>query len=419
MMTAFKRTRWQRIQRANTDFGKYWLGQGLSNLGSSFTQFALPLLVFQLTGSALNLAIAFAAYELPYLLFGILIGAWVDRVDRKRLMIVTDLARAAILMGIPILAAFHHLTVGWIYVASFLISTLSFCFNTAEFAAIPSLVPADELVVANGRIQATYSAASVIGPLLAGVLIVVLPLPALLVFDAVSFLLSTVTLAWIRVSFNQAEERAPEGMGKAIREGVRYVFGHPVLRNIAIMMALVNFLAVTSFAQLVLYAKHQLGANDPEVAWLFAAGGVGAVIFSLLAGLFRKRWAFSTVALGAMLLYGLATAALAVIHWYILALVTWAAISGLAVLFNINFTSLWQGIVPNRLLGRVLSVATVMAWAANPLGSLLGGYAIEQTHNIALVYGVTGLLIALVVCGFLFSPIRQAESYLPQATDVA
>jgi len=99
---------WRGGEHSQRDFGTYWLGQAISNLGSSFTQFALPLLVFELTKSALNLAIAFAAYDLPYILFGIVIGAWIDRVNRKRLMIITDLIRAALLAGIPLLAGPDH-----------------------------------------------------------------------------------------------------------------------------------------------------------------------------------------------------------------------------------------------------------------------------------------------------------------------
>src|SRR5215213_2832912 len=127
-------------QRPSVDFWKFWVGQTISNLGSSFTDFALPLLIFKLTGSALNLAISSATTFLPYLLFGLVIGAWVDRVDRKRLMIVTDLLRALLLASIPLLAALDMLSVWWIYIAGFLISTLTIGFNSAEFAAIPSLV---------------------------------------------------------------------------------------------------------------------------------------------------------------------------------------------------------------------------------------------------------------------------------------
>jgi len=150
--------------RLSGDFWRFWTGQTVSNLGSSFTQFALPLLVYKLTGSALNLAISSAADFLPYLLFGLVIGAWVDRVDRKRLMIWTDLLRALVIAAIPILYALHALSVWWIYALGFVSSTLTIFFNAGEFAAIPSLVEGDDLVTANGRIQASYSAASVVGP---------------------------------------------------------------------------------------------------------------------------------------------------------------------------------------------------------------------------------------------------------------
>src|SRR5438093_7836358 len=126
--------------RLSTDFWKFWTGQAVSALGSSFTGFALPLLVYKLTGSAINLALATAAYFIPYLLFGLVIGAWVDRIDRKRLMIWTDLGRGAIIASIPLLASQDLLSIWWIYAVLFVNSTLSIAFDSAEFAAIPSLV---------------------------------------------------------------------------------------------------------------------------------------------------------------------------------------------------------------------------------------------------------------------------------------
>src|SRR5436309_4486759 len=106
----------QPTSRLNSDFWKYWTGQTVSNLGSSITLFALPLLVYKLTGSALNLGITTAATFLPYLLFGLILGAWTDRVDRKRMMISTDIARALIIASIPLLAFLEILPIWWIYV---------------------------------------------------------------------------------------------------------------------------------------------------------------------------------------------------------------------------------------------------------------------------------------------------------------
>jgi MFS family permease len=368
-----------------------------------------------MTGSALNLAITTAASFLPYLLFGLVIGAWVDRVDRKRLMIGTDIARAAVIASIPLLASVDRLSVEWIYLVTFLSTTLSICFSSAEFAAIPSLVPSDgseAIVTANGRIQASYSAAAVVGPLLAGALVALVSVPLLLAIDAASFLLSAVSLGLIGISFNRTAAQANTSIRQDVIEGLRYVLGHPVLRNISAMMALVNLVGTTAFAQLVLFGKERLGATDTQIGILFAADSLGVVVLSLAAGPLRKRWSFSRVALGALMLSGLLTVLFAAVPIYWLAVPLWAAISGLGILFNINTGSLRQAIVPNHLLGRVMSIAMVLAWSANPIGAVLGGLAIEWTHNVALIYGAVGVLTILIPFGFSFTALGHAERYI-------
>ena len=396
------------------DFGRFWLGQTISNLGSSFTFFALPLLVFKLTGSPINLGITTAAEFVPYLLFGLVIGAWVDRVDRRRLMIATDLARAAVIAAIPLLAAADALSVGWVYAVAFASATLTIAFDAAEFAAIPSLVPSDDdLVAANGRVQASYSAAQIAGPLLAGLLITMAPVQQVLWVDAASFLVSAGTLLLIAKPFNAPRDEARRAIREEILDGLRYVLGHPILRNISAMMALINLVGATVYAQLVVFAKRQLDASDSRVALLYAAGSAGVVLLSLAAGPLRRRLSFSVAALGSLLVDGLLTVVLAATRWYWAALVLWAAISGLGMFFNINTASLRQQIVPNHLLGRVLSVADVLAWSAIPVGALAGGWAVERTASVALVYGVIGALVALLALAFSFGPLGHADRYLP------
>ena len=396
------------------DFGRFWLGQTISNLGSSFTFFALPLLVFKLTGSPLNLGLATAMEFVPYLLFGLVIGAWVDRVDRKRLMIATDLGRAAVIAVIPALDALDALSVGWVYAVAFCSATLTIAFDAAQFAALPSLVPSsDDLVTANGRVQASYSAAQIAGPLLAGALVTVVPVQQVLWVDAVSFLVSAGSLALVAAAFNAPRDtEGPRALRREVVEGLRYVLGHPVLRNISAMMALINLVSATVYAQLVVFAKRQLDASDSRVALLYAAGSAGIVLLSLAAGPVRRRLSFSVAALGALTLDGLLIMVLAGIRWYWAALVLWAAISGLGLFFNINTNSLRQQIVPDHLLGRVMSIAGVLAWSAIPVGALAGGWAVERTGSVALVYGVVGALVALLALAFSFGPLGHADRYL-------
>ena len=404
-----------RVPRA--DFWKYWTGQTISNLGSSFTQFALPLLVYKLTGSALNLGITTAATFVPYLLFGLLIGAWSDRVNRKRLMIVSDVLRALVIAAIPTLALLGMLRVEEIYAVAFISSTLGIFFTSAEFTVIPSLVGQEQLITANGRIQASYNGAAVLGPLLAGVLVTLMPLPDILFADATSFLISSLSLAWVRVSFNRAD--APTERKHILRdvaEGLRYVLRNPVLRTISLMMALVNFVYNAGNSQLIYFAKHQLAASDTQVALLFTASSAAMVVYALLAGPLRRRLSFGVVALlCGLAMSGVMTLIFSVQQTFWVALPIWG-LGATGVLLDINTFSLRQALVPNHLLGRVISIAAVLAWSAIPLGAISGGLLVQATGDVALLFAAVGVLNIAIPLGFFFlSPLGHAERYLPDA----
>ena len=369
--------------------------------------------MFKLTGSAFALGATLAIFTAPQLFFGLAIGAWTDRTDRKRLMIVVDLLSAVTIASVAVASGLGLLSVWWIYAVVFVSSTLSIFFVAAEFGAIPSLVDARELVSANGRIQASFAAASVLGPLAAGALLVFVPVETILLLDAASFVASAVMLSLIARPFNAPITKRATSIRQDIVEGLRYVLSHPVLRNISLMMAMINMVGATVFAELVLFAKQALRAEDSEVGLLFAAGGAGVVVLSLAAGPLRRRWSFGNVALGALMLSGLLTIGFAYTTSLWLAVVLWALVSGLGILFNINTGSLRQAIVPNQMLGRVISIAMVLAWSANPIGALAGGLVIERTGDVRLVYAVIGLATFLIALAFrVASPLGQAERHL-------
>jgi MFS family permease len=376
--------------------------------------------VFKLTGSALALGATLAIFTAPQLFFGLAIGAWTDRTDRKRLMIVVDLLSAVTIASVAVASAAGLLSLWWIYAVVFVSSTLSIFFVAAEFGAIPSLVDSGELVSANGRIQASFAAASVLGPLAAGALLVFVPVEAILLLDAATFVASAVMLSLIARPFNAPITKRATSIREDIAEGLRYVLSHPVLRNISLMMALINMVGATVFAQLVLFAKQALRAADSEVGLLFAAGGAGVVVLSLAAGPLRKRWSFGNVALGALMLSGLLTVGLAYTTSLWVAIIIWGLASGLGVLFNINTGSLRQAIVPNQMLGRVISIAMVLAWSANPIGALAGGLLIERTGDVRLIYAVIGVITFLIAFVFrVASPLGHAERYLSSGAGAA
>ncbi len=373
----------------------------------------MPLIVFKVTGSAIALGATLAIYTAPQLLFGLAIGAWTDRTDRKRLMITVDVLSALTIASVPLAAVAGVLSLWWIYAVTFVSSTLSIFFVAAEFGAIPSLVSGDELVTANGRIQASFAAASVLGPLVAGAALAFVPVETVLYVDAASYVVSALALSLIRRAFNASVIRRATSIRQDIVEGLRYVLSHPVLRNISLMMALINMVDATVFAQLVLFSKEALGASDTQVGTLFAAGAAGVVVLSLAAGPLRRRWSFGNVALGALMLSALLTTALAYTSSFWVGVLLWALSSGFGILFNINTASLRQAIVPNHMLGRIISVAMVLAWSANPIGALAGGFLIERTGDVRLIYAVIGVITFLIALAFrIASPLGRAERYL-------
>jgi MFS family permease len=396
----------------SADYWKFWLGQTISSLGSSFTTFALPLLIFKLTGSALNLAFATATAFLPYLLFGLLMGAWADRVDRQRLMIGTDVARAILIASVPLLGLANLLSLVWLYLVIFTTATLTIAFTAGQTSIIPSLAERSSLLKANGHLQASFSATTALGPLLAGLLITITPVYMVLFLDALSFLASAISLVLIKTDLRPTARLTPTSLGQDIVIGLRYVWQHPVLRNISLMTGVLSFFGSTVEAQIVLFATQRLHTTDTELGLLFSGGGVGILVLSLATTQISKYWSFSQVILGSAILNGLVMALLGLTSWFWLALPLWALSMGLPILFSINTLSLRQALAPNHLLGRVQTIAQVIAWSAIPLGTLLGGLVIEWTHDIALVYISIGSLNFLIALGFLFTPLSKAEEYI-------
>jgi hypothetical protein len=413
-------------------FWTYWTGQTISTFGSAITAVALPLLMFQLTRSPLNLAFTVAASVLPYLLFGLLVGAWVDRVDRRRVMIGTDLARALAIAALPLAAAHGLLSVWWISAVAFLSSTLTICFDAANFAAVPALVDAEELVRANGRIQASYAVARVAGPLCAGALLTVLTLPQLLWFDAASFLASVGSLLSIGASFNPSPDgrsSAPKSATHAtstpaaratiwrdIGEGLRSVVGHPVLRTIAALLLLINFILPTVSAQLVLFAAEVLGADATHTGFLYASAAAGTVLMAIVAPRVGKRVPLGRLALVGVGVEGLAILVAAELHAYGVVLLLWAVRGGADVLFVTTSYSLVQRLVPGALLGRTITVLRVLSWPTAALGAILGGLAIAQTANPALVYSLIGAAAGMVAVLFWRTPLGRDEQSVVERT---
>lgn len=394
------------------DFWLYWSGQLISQMGSSITAVVLPLLVFTISNSPLDLGIAAALDIVPYLIFGLFIGAWVDRLDRKKIMILADVGRTLVIVIIPLAAIFHVLSVGLIYVLIFFHTVLRIWFESGQFAIIPNLVEKDKLVEANGYIQASFSTANALAPFLGGIIILLMPVHLFLFIDAASFLVSAGTLFFIATSFKLDYKPERKNILADVKEGLVYVFTHPVLRNIAIMLILVNIFGASREAQIVTLATVQFHASPTEIIWLATAANIGIIVLSLSAGFLRKRFPFGVLALGTLMIHGALTLAISFVTSYWIALPLWALVQGTLILFNMNNGALRQAIVPSHLLGRVVSVAFVTAWSTIPLGRIAGGFVIEKTGNVSLIYALIGITSIIIPAIFFLTPLGRADHYI-------
>jgi MFS family permease len=392
------------------DFGRFWLGQTISALGSSFTLFALPLLVFRLTGSAMSLAATLAAGFAPYPLLGLVLGAWSDRLDRRRLMIRADVARALVIATVPALAAAGALSVWWIYGVAFVQTTLSILFDAGRSAAVQRLVPPQSLVAANGRLEAASAFAQLVGPPLAGAVVLVLPLATVLVADSASFLVSALSLVAIGTGFGGGErEPGRRRLRAEVAEGLRCLLANPAIRNVALMLALATFLYAPASAELVLFAKQRLEAGDSQLGLLFGAGSLGSLLFALLAPALTRRLGFAARTFGVAALKGLLLIAFAVTASFWLGAALWLLVLGFGTVFGISSEAQLQTLVPNQLMGRVRSTVKTLSWSLIPLGTLLGGLLVETTGRARLLYALSGAGIAAVALCFLALSARRTR----------
>jgi MFS family permease len=372
-----------------------------------------------LDATAFEVALLGTVDFLPFILFALPAGVWIDRLPRRPVMMVADLGRAAALASIPIAAALGALAMGQLYAVGFATGTLTVFFDVAYQAYLPSLVGRGQLVDGNSKLEVTRSAAHLGGPGLAGLLIGAVTAPYAVVADALSFVGSAAFLGRIRRSEEHVRETPGrrQGMVGEIREGLRFLLRDRYFRAIAACTASTNFFTSLGFAVFLVYAVRRLGLGAGEVGILLSCSNVGFLLAALTAGRLAARLGTGpTIILAAasigpgMLLVPLAP----VSHpapFLVLGLAV-AAYGG--VTYNITALSFMQATTPDRMLGRMNATRRFIVWGTIPLGSLLGGViASELGLRPALFVGGIGATVAFMPV--LLSPFRSLEVVVPLA----
>jgi MFS family permease len=392
------------------DFLSLWGAETISQFGSQVSFLALPLVaILVLEESAFNVAALTSLQFLPFLLFTLPAGVWVDRLRRKPILVLGDLGRALALLSVPLAHWFGTLTIWHLFVVAFVHGVCTVFFDVAYQSYLPALVGRDQVVEGNAKLEISRAAANIGGPGMAGGLIAVLTAPVAVVLDAFSFLASALLLGGIRKQEEAPARADRRSLRHELVEGLRYVFGHPYQRTMVAMTALSNFFGQVVFSILLVYAVRELHLSPGTIGIVLAVGNIGTLVSALTAKRIGERLGVGRTILLASCLFGPGTLLIALAPQdnaipFILASMMVIGFGG--ILYNVTAISLIQAITPDRILGRANASRRFVVWGVVPLGGFTGG-ALASVIGLreTMVVGAIGGLLTIVP--ILVSPLRS------------
>ena len=403
----FQRKLWK-----DGEFLKLWWGQAISELGSQVSTLALPtvaILVLSATPFQVGLLEAFQFLAFPVL--GLIAGVYADRIRRRPIMIACDVLRLVALGSVPAAFSFGLLTMEQLYVVALVVGVGTVFFDVAYQSYLPAIISRSDLVEGNSKLQVTGSVAQMVGPALAGFLIQLVGAARAVTVDAASFLVSVLSLWWIRrpePAPNPASETGRSGFFSEMLEGIRFVLGNATISRIAGSTATSNLGGNMVFAVYLIFAYRFLHLTPGVIGVIFAAGAVGGLL-----GAFSASWIAARIGVGPTLFVSITAGGLSLIlvplaqyGWAVPLLLASTVIGSFSgPVYNINQVSLRQAITPDRVQGRMNATVRTIIWGTIPIGAFIGG-------TIGTVYGVlpaiwVGIAVSLLSGAWILAgPIR-------------
>ena len=411
------------------DFMLLWTGQSVSEIGSAVTIVALPLAaVVLLNASTFQVGLLSAATTVCFLLVALPAGLIVDRVAKRRLMIVCDAARMLIIGSVAVAAAFGVLTMAQLFAVGFLAGLATVFFDVAYQSYVPSLVNRGQLHDANGKLGATQAFSQVAGPGLGGALFGLLKAGAMAA-DAISFAVSTATLLLIRAREPRGRDTdaaparpAPvttgfSGLRTELFAGLSFVSGHKILRKIAACTGTANLFGSMSGALQIIFLVRVLGVPPADTGLLISVGSLGGILGGVLSGRLSRWIGTARIIWFSVGVFGVIPIVIPLAEpgpRLVLFPIGIAGLSFTVVLYNIAQLSYRQLICPPHLLGRMNAAMRWVVWGTLPLGGLLGGvfgslFGIRTTIWIAVI----GMWAAAL--WVFFSPLRTLRDIPAEA----
>ena len=393
--------------RKNRDFVLLQVGQTLSTIGSESVGIAYPLLVLALTGSPAQAGIVGFARIVPWALFGFAAGVIADRLNRKRVMIVSDLIRIVAVLTLVVALAVGHTSVVQIAIVAFVEGSMFVFFNIAELGALRSVVPSRQLPAAAAAEQARYSTVTLVAPPLGGSLFGlgrVLPF----VGDVVSYLFSLASLLAMRTPFQEEREKDETPVRAQLAEGFRWLWGHRFFRACALLFSWTNLVFEALFLVLIIVARRQ-GLTSAQIGALIAAFGVCSLLGSVAAPRIIRVVSMRTLVIGGFWVQlGFAVFLLKPSVYVLLAgSIPMAFFTPVVTSAVIGYRT---AVVPDRLTGRVGGVARTIALCIMAFGPLSAGFLLHSLSARATVAIYAAFMLVICVLGTVNPSIRNAPN---------
>ncbi len=391
----------------NRDFQVVLFGQGISSFGDAITATAMPLLVLALTGSGAAMGVVGALSTLPDLLVGLFAGAYADRWDRRLMMLFADAGRAILTAAVPISILVGGPTLLVVLLVAFPINVLRVLWLAAWTACVPGLVGRAQVARANAIFEAVFNVGWIAGPGLAGVLSSVVGPGTTIAIDAATFVVSSLALLLVRRPLRPEPRTSQPHILVDIREGIRYVAAHPILRTVILFWSAIQVTTAALATALTYHVTRERGAGTDVLGIILSAFAVGSLAGSLVVGrvgLVRvgRAMLVGTAATGALLLLIIAQPPMPVVILSALG----AGVVQSAVL--ISYVTFRTALSPDAMLGRVGSTARTISVGLMPIGAVVGGAMIDLASGKATLAAMGAILLVLAGGCALLPGMRRA-----------
>jgi len=379
----------------NKNFVLLWLGQLVSNVGSSMHTLAVMWYVLEVTGSTAKTGTSLVFTVLPFILLSPITGSLADRLDRKKIIVISDLTNGILVGIISLLLFTHNMELWMLYTLSALMSATNAFFSPAISAAIPSIIEKKDYVKANSLSQITRYGTSILGPALGGVLITIIGIPGLFLLNSISFLVSSFSESFIIIPKVKRDVTKKASIKEDFKEGLKYAVSNKKLLHVIIVGGvIINFFFAPISLFITVFSRDILRLGSAGAGTLLGAMSIGGLVMSFLVPLINKRFDHYTLMFIGLSLEGIFLSLFGFANNLYTSIGILVLLGGSFGIVNVSIGTVFQTIIPNNLMGRVSSIMGILCQVTIPLGYYLGGLILES-YSVSTIVLISGVIVAL------------------------